>query len=407
MTSAVGSRMTVTDTSLATPTGVSSDPNFTFGTMPYTMDTCGSTTVGWDYIGADCNVTLLVSSTVLPNPGDVSSSIVGLVIGQDVDAASNSFSWSPVNLTAGRYVLRATGPNIAAESTIFTIVNGTDTSCLSGVPAHSPASTAKPVADGTGTNSTTTQTSFIPSNTAPSPPSLSFTRHSHPGTIAGGILGGIGVLIVAFVAVAYLRRRRARPHWRAGERDREKASTARAPNDFEGLSCPPLASQASIAPLNKRPPLREPNRRPSSVASTPPAPQLSDVQLLAYVGRETPCHMPSIASPTPPVAHSELGSEADPFGDGLSVSSRIRSYRTSGSNTSGVGLLGSPAPSSATSQMYRGRDSTGSVWTYWRSLRGDRESRVEGVTSSTHSLEDLSTMPPLQIAEGETFPDGC
>ncbi|OJT08290.1 hypothetical protein TRAPUB_829 [Trametes pubescens] len=408
MTSAVGTQLSITDTSSATPTGVDSGSNFIFVTMPSSMDTCGSATVGWDYIGADYNITLLVSSTVMPDPGDVGSTILSLVIAQDVDAASDSFSWSPVKLPAGRYILRATGPNIAAESKIFTIVNGTDTSCLSGVPAHSPASPSKQMSHVIGTSGTTTQTSsFMPSDTATSSPSPSPTRRSHSGAIAGGILGGIGILAVVIVAAAYLRRRHARPPWTAGERDREKASGARAQHGFEEHSSP-VKSQTSIAPLSGKRARLEPNRRPSSGArSTLAAPQHLEVRDLAYVEGETPSHEPSTASPTPPTADSKLEPEADPFGDNLSVPSRTHSYRTSGSTISGVGLLGSPVPSSATSQMYRGRDSAGSVWTYWRSLRGDRESRVLNGTSSGHSLEDLSTMPPLQITEGRTFPDGC
>lgn len=201
MTSVVGTQPSVTDTSSATQTSVGSDPNFTFGTMPYTMDTCGSTTVGWDYIGADCNITLLVSSTVLPNPGGVSSSIVGLVIGQDVDAASDSFSWSPVNLTAGRYVLRATGPNIAAESTIFTIVNGTDTSCLSGSPSPSSTASATSTPSGTSVILTSSSSGVLPTSSSVSlPVTNAVSSRARAGAIAGGIVGGVAIVVAAVAA---------------------------------------------------------------------------------------------------------------------------------------------------------------------------------------------------------------
>lgn len=402
VTSAVGTRLSVTDTSSATLTGVSSDPttSFTFETMPSSMDTCVSTTVGWDYVGPDCNITLLVSFTVFPTPGGVVSTILGVEIGQDVDAASDEFLWSPVNLAAGRYILRATGPNIAAESSIFTIVNGADTSCLSGVSAPSPVSTAKPVSGIIETSSITE--SLMPSGTPTPPPAPSPTHYSHAGAIAGGIFGGIGVLAAILVAGAYLRTRHVRPLRRAGEREREKTSGARVEDvNLERYPSQPVYEVTSIAPTGERPRMK-PNCHQSSFASSLEAPKHP-----AYVEGETLSREPTVVTPTPPAAGSKLGPQPDPFADGLSVSSNMRSYRTSVSNTSGVGLLGSPAPSSATSQMYRGRDSAGSVWTYWRSLRGDRESRVLNGTSPAHSLEDLSTMPPLQIAEGATFPDGC
>ncbi|EIW51625.1 uncharacterized protein TRAVEDRAFT_54379 [Trametes versicolor FP-101664 SS1] len=407
MTSVVGTQPSVTDTSSATPTSVGSDPNFTFGTMPYTMDTCGSTTVGWDYIGADCNITLLIS-TVVTNLGDVSSPILDLVIGQDVDAASESFLWSSVNLTAGIYVLWAMGPNIAAESTIFTIVNGTNTSCLSGVPAHSPASTAKPVPDGNGTNGTTTQTSSILSEkTAVPQPSPSTTRHSQArsGIIAGGIVGGLGVLAAAIVAFVYLRRRRAHTHGTVGEQEREKVPGALVQDDSEKHSSP-LGHQRSITPLSE-PPRLEPNRGQPFVALRPAALQSPEVQIISDVKGGTLRREPSITSPTPPTS-SNLHPAVDPNGDAQSVSTRTYSYKTSDSDSSGVGLLDSLVPSSATSQMYRGWDSdVGSARGRWSSLHGDRYSRYLDGSVSAYSLEDLATLPPLEVADRATFPDGC
>ncbi|KAI0824894.1 hypothetical protein BC628DRAFT_378940 [Trametes gibbosa] len=207
MTSAVGSTLSLSEPGSATPTDVGSPPSpyFAFTTIPSAITACSSTTLQWQYISPNpCNISLLASSTIVPNPDVISTPIIGFPVALDIDATLDSFTWSPVNLTAGRYIIRATGPGIGAQSVVFNIFNGSDVACLS------TSSTPQPTDSATSTDGATSSPSAIATSTglegSPTssatllPVTGAVSSRARVGAIAGGIIGGVAIVAAAVAA---------------------------------------------------------------------------------------------------------------------------------------------------------------------------------------------------------------
>ncbi|KAI0371393.1 hypothetical protein BV20DRAFT_993708 [Pilatotrama ljubarskyi] len=199
-----GSRLSLTDPGTPTSTGASTNPtpSLSFGTVPLT-NTCSSVTIPWTYSGPDEDISLLVYTDIGPHPDGTSGAgnvtIMGAPVAVNIDAASQSFTWSPVNLTLGWYRVRAVGPGIAAESSQFCVLTGTDNSCLSSSSTSSstPTPTSAPSVIATSNSASPTSSSTI------LPVTDAVSSHSRAGAIAGGVIGGVAIIAAAVAAYIY------------------------------------------------------------------------------------------------------------------------------------------------------------------------------------------------------------
>ncbi|EPQ53716.1 hypothetical protein GLOTRDRAFT_139850 [Gloeophyllum trabeum ATCC 11539] len=154
------------------------------------MTTCGSGTVTWDFSGSPGgDLSILVM-----NVNDTSHS--SQYLSTNLDPASETWTWSKVNVSQGWYDLEAyisypSSSDRVSDFKQFYISNGTDTSCLLGSSGSNPASTPS-------TSSTALPVSGLPPS-----------RHTNVGAIVGGVLGGLAGLF--FLLAAFLFFRTGRP----------------------------------------------------------------------------------------------------------------------------------------------------------------------------------------------------
>ncbi|KAF9268539.1 hypothetical protein L218DRAFT_515808 [Marasmius fiardii PR-910] len=132
----------------------------------------------------------------------VGDGLTMFAIGQSVNSALGSYTWSSVNVSQGWYQLIAQTEdlNFVGHSQPIFVRNGTDTSCIDGA---SPSST----------QSSQSQTStFQPTDTNTSPPSTGAieSRQLNVGAIVGGVVGGVVVLLALFACGCMWRRRKTR-----------------------------------------------------------------------------------------------------------------------------------------------------------------------------------------------------
>ena len=144
-------------------------------------------------------------------------------------------------------------------------------------------------------------------------------------------------------------------------------------------------------------PRLEPNRRaPSNLAIYSPGPEPSSISPQAPA---SPSFSAPLSPPPPPrdehppsaslpVSHSPpwspVPSTPNPFG---SVASEVGSRHLSFASSQWVRDADSPAPSSATSQMYRVRDSAQSEWGALWLRRPELHAQGQGVAPSSEELE--------------------
>ncbi|KAI0634729.1 hypothetical protein C8Q77DRAFT_1053949 [Trametes polyzona] len=368
MTSEVGTRLSISDpgsgTATSTALGTTASPYFIFTSVPASMDVCSSAMIQWQYAApASCNISLLASSTIVPNPGEAGPPIMGATIALNIDATLESFDWSPVNLTAGRYVLQATGPGIAYESSPFIILNGPDTSCLSGTPAPLPSSSGSSSVVPTATTSMIVTSSSVGALPTSSPTSLPVTgavsSHARVGAIVGGIIGGVaivGAAVAGYIFFGLCRRNPTRSRRRAmdgsgrpGNLGRWGGLSSRDSGMDEGLP-------VSTAPTSGKPPLvlGIPNRRettestgailsPSSTAhghsnsrgvSSEDVSTLGDEEKAVFGGGTFYSNVPSLASTRQRSSLSTPGATPpiSPFGEPPSSYGRSRAKSSSQSH---------------------------------------------------------------------------
>ncbi|TBU38145.1 hypothetical protein BD309DRAFT_548959 [Dichomitus squalens] len=191
--------------STPTSSGTTSSPTaaITFAwssSLPQTFALCSSPTITWSYSGPQESLEFLVTANVSPHTdsGDTVQGGPANIIASAIDATSQTWNWSPVNISTGQYTLEALGSGVQAISSVFTIIAGEDTSCLT---ASSSASTS-----GAGsTSDTSSATGSSPSPTSSStalPVHAAASGKSKAGAIAGGVVGG--VVIVAAALAAYI-----------------------------------------------------------------------------------------------------------------------------------------------------------------------------------------------------------
>ncbi|KAK4687785.1 hypothetical protein P7C73_g2328, partial [Tremellales sp. Uapishka_1] len=153
---------------------------------------------------------IATSSSVIPSP-TISSAALAFASGAIqrryaspinktlvVQPANQTFLWTPISLPQGRYKMigyLSDAKRSMSISSVFSVVQGTDVSCLSayGIVAN---------------------TSSSASNTATSHPAASASTQStakhglSTGAIVGIVVGVVGGLVLLLLAVLYLRRRK-------------------------------------------------------------------------------------------------------------------------------------------------------------------------------------------------------
>ncbi|KAF8120213.1 hypothetical protein EV363DRAFT_1274582 [Boletus edulis] len=182
-------------TSSATPQPSSSPTSLTFTVQNLT--TCTSAVVSWKYSGTESQLSLSVTNIGVPQYDDALPRIKNVVNAEiqqqlaDTNTSATPWPWQTVNLTQGWYEIQGlvlTKPTVNVfSSSPFFVSDGPDVSCLTGTSPQS-SSTVSPGA------------TFVPQ------PSRKATVNV--GGIAGGVIGGIAVLVLAILAGVCLSRRR-------------------------------------------------------------------------------------------------------------------------------------------------------------------------------------------------------
>ena len=156
------------------------------------------------------DITLVVTNSGVDQTGATTVS-PPYVVNQTVTSAwpaSVGFTWNPVTVPAGRYIVSglindAQGTN--AKSGTFTVVQGTDTSCLVafGYASASASMASATSATITSTTSTTSVTSSKSSAAASTSSGADNTSNTTTG-ISGGAIAGIIIAVVALAAAGLL-----------------------------------------------------------------------------------------------------------------------------------------------------------------------------------------------------------
>ncbi|KAI0777338.1 hypothetical protein BD413DRAFT_490408 [Trametes elegans] len=325
----------------ATATTTAQSSPFTFADIPSTS-TCAGAVISWNRTGGDLTFSLFLVPSSRP-PTTLA------LVAYAIDTAVGSFDWHPVNVTPGVYQLNAIGTGFSVLSPAFVVSNGTDASCL-----PSPSR-----------NSSNPFTSL----TTASGPSSS--HGISPGAIIGAVLGGVAFVAVMLGLCIYLRLRRGAVLgycWRSCQH----SESARAPGRWSGLSshvnittqapsmslqderpagltdAPDDGTRQAGIPLTALPRL-QPNRRKPSVSA-------SSALLEHREPRPVPSPAPSVHAPAPRASTLRLDDELPlPPTSFVAPVERLRAMH--GARPARRPSATSAVPSSATSQMYRVRDS--------------------------------------------------
>ncbi|KAH9887294.1 hypothetical protein C8Q73DRAFT_259499 [Cubamyces lactineus] len=328
--------------------------SFAFKTLP-PMFICADATIPWSYAGPTQLFSLFIWAISASPPSSLS------LVADSLDVTTGYYMWHPVNITPGTYRMTAIGRDFSGLSQPFLVQPGSNTPCLS---ATGSAASIFP----------RQEDALLLSPRSSSPESISCT-----GAIVGGSVGGLALGFALLGSIIYfMLRSRAVPGylWR------------RFPEPERGYTWTDLSSHVNVS-VQDQPPRREmvaqvgtkdsgaamivprlePNRRkpsvggvelkvlPSATPSNPPAVPVSPVVRL---DRELPLPPTTYVAPVDRLHHSRLRrSRTFDAADRTSVAWHQRTTPTDvvpvrrPSRTSAV-------PSTATSQMYRIRDS---VWT--------------------------------------------
>ncbi|ORY30385.1 hypothetical protein BCR39DRAFT_529569 [Naematelia encephala] len=260
----VSSATTSTTTAVATAASTSSIPSLVFGTVP-TLTSCGTFRITWNLGNEDSsrfNITIrvieapsssstsfsgtstthasssslavtravslssLTTSTTATSPHSTttttttasvqardfllddqqrqrrSTSVNQIIVNQ---IANVGYTWPEISLAAGRYYLLGNindTRHTTAQSSIFTVISGSNTSCLSSSIATTSSSST------TTTKSQSTSTSTM-STVSSSGTSLKSNKISG-GAIAGIVIGALAAILALVILFLILRRRRQR-----------------------------------------------------------------------------------------------------------------------------------------------------------------------------------------------------
>ncbi|KAM5541787.1 hypothetical protein V8D89_004516 [Ganoderma adspersum] len=207
----------VVPTPLPTPT----QQPFSFVALPNSL-TCTPATFDWIYNGPPELFTLVISQAhpIQIHPFarmvKVRRDTTSFLLADDLEATDFTFTLPLVNVPSGWYVLQATGPGISVTSQEFFVGRGLNTTCLDTLPPPAPTFTSSTPVTTVPTSelfvSTPISTNTLKGSTPlPSVMSLTspaaVTNTKQTGRIVGGLVGA-AVLLAAVFAIYRLRQRR-------------------------------------------------------------------------------------------------------------------------------------------------------------------------------------------------------
>jgi len=166
------------------------------------MTACGSGTISWTAVGDPTALTLYVSNIGLT---DGSTQLYNISLVADYIPSLDTYNWSPVNVPQGQYYAVASFDNTISSSPIFSVTNGTDLSCLPGAPPPSPSPTSTD-----GPPSTSSSSSGQTGVPVPVSGALSSGSANHVGAIAGGVIGGVALILLILLGLFFFLRLRRR-----------------------------------------------------------------------------------------------------------------------------------------------------------------------------------------------------
>ncbi|KAI1789434.1 hypothetical protein LXA43DRAFT_579926 [Ganoderma leucocontextum] len=391
----IGCPLCNTSETAPTPLPTPTQQRFSFIAVPNPL-TCAPATLNWSYDGPQEPFTLVISqahpSKIYPlarmakGKRDTSS----FLIADGLEATDLAFTWPLVNVPSGSYVLQATGTGISVMSPEFFVRVGTNTSCLAVLPPPAPTFASSAPVSTIPTSELFVSTPVYTNTPGEITPLPSVVPFSSSSTVSNtkqtdGIVGGLvgaAVLFAAAFAIYRLRQRRTpvlrlptflkrsheRLHWDSGIVSRSPPIVPASPSDQEkadydrpqpeAMQCAPRApSTSSISILSDVDEL--------SAATSAADSEIQSQRSLALAALNTN----SAGTPARSESEADLGSSIrtqrpryvhTPAALNLSTPSSSARSRQS-SFASGLTVT-SPVPSSATSQMYRVRESGRSQW---------------------------------------------
>ncbi|KAL7283950.1 hypothetical protein ACG7TL_001222 [Trametes sanguinea] len=349
---------------------------------------CAETTIRWTYSGPEDKLEIGLSDRSSSQAAAREGAPMHTVA--QVDANEQEWAWF-ANVTSGWYVMSlAIQVDIQVLSSPFFVQNSSDTSCLASSGGSSQVSTSPPTPS---TLSTSLATSPVSSAISPSTSgATTSSTSSRAGAVAGIVVAAIAALItvaalvVCVRAVLARRMRRARP------------ATRRQPETWLGLpasSDTTRTDSVSIPSINEKgllgsekdtdatvPAPLQPNRRKPSVlaidtAAAAPPQVKNEAPTLPVSGTEA--REIRGDSPTLPPSAYVTRKPVPPLPSYESVDTTKPSSRDPRKSKDYDPSLASAVPSTATSRMYRTRDSgwsTSAESRFYRELGNARASSV-------------------------------
>ncbi|RPD55535.1 hypothetical protein L226DRAFT_614709 [Lentinus tigrinus ALCF2SS1-7] len=411
------------------PSTTASSPTTQLSFSPLSnMTTCKQVKIQWNYAGRSTDLVLLiVASTALHDPSPSTSkrdNVVALPIAFGLNSTMGAWTWPTVNVTSGWYTLEAVGPGIAAMSPEFHVANGTDTSCLAGSNsplAFNAGTTSLPhPSTSTSASPSPSTSASVSSTTSGKGPCTDCSASGDSGMVLGVTLGGV-VALAAAVFAAYrfllphcIRRRRARRSSAQDSDDEHKdlnrsISQATSPGTMSDEKRSALHSlKASARPLPPLPPSDPPTFIPPFKSDTFIPIVISEPEtrkraakpiVLAKLDTDLSQTVTPSSYSGPPTRGSLYAT------DRSDAASSVWARRFSTASTwSGGASRSSPVPSSATSVMYRVRDSALSAWALVRPSSGgdpgsdtsrNRSSSIHRKAASVDGLKMARSSAPV------------
>ncbi|KAL5513621.1 hypothetical protein ACEPAH_4020 [Sanghuangporus vaninii] len=185
-----------------------SSVTFAFGPIS-NMSVCGRSDITWSYTGDTYYMMGIAAMPVELSGSSSSDSSPTVIVILNGGLAVGEYTWSPVDVPAGQYVMEVSIPNVNSLyfSEPFYIVDGLDTSCL----ASASSSTSSGIAS-TGSASATSSSSSASSSSSgdasgvPALGAVSDGSSLSSGGIAGVVIGGV-IFVGALIAILILLRR--------------------------------------------------------------------------------------------------------------------------------------------------------------------------------------------------------
>ncbi|KAI0336622.1 hypothetical protein GY45DRAFT_1315204 [Cubamyces sp. BRFM 1775] len=352
--------MSATSLSSAASASSTLTTSFAFKTLP-PMFTCTDATIPWNYTGPTQLFSLFIWAVSASPPSSLS------LVADSLDVTTGAYTWHPVNVTPGTYRMTAIGGDFSGLSQSFLVQPGSNTSCLSG--AAGSAAVISPRQDGA---------LLLSSRSSPDSEPISCT-----GAIIGGSVGGLALGFALLGSIIYfMLRRKAVPGYlwrRFSEPERGCTWTDLSSHVSVSVQEQPSRREAAALVGTKESgvamvvPRLEPNRRkpsvggvelkvlPSAPPTGPPRPAVP-VSPLVRLDRELPLPPTTYVAPVDRLHHTRLR-RSRTF-DAADRTSVVWLHRTTPASDivpvrrpSGT----SAVPSTATSQMYRTRDS---MWAF-------------------------------------------